>query len=110
MKPLVRASGRLAQAAPARRAARGAHGAAASDAFHLVIPSLPGYGYSGKPREAGWDPARIARAWVVLMKRLDYPRFVSQGGDWGGAITNVMGQQRTSSWPSCMRGGAPTQP
>ena len=70
-----------------------AHGAAASDAFHLVIPSLPGYGYSGKPREAGWDPARIARAWVVLMKRLGYPRFASQGGDWGGAITNVMGQQ-----------------
>ena len=93
MKPLVRASGRLTQAAPARRAARGAHRAAASDAFHLVIPSLPGYGYSGKPREAGWDPARIARAWVVLMKRLGYPRFVSQGGDWGGAITNVMGQQ-----------------
>ena len=53
----------------------------------------PGYGYSGKPREAGWDPARIARAWVVLMKRLGYPRFASQGGDWGGAITNVMGQQ-----------------
>ena len=70
-----------------------AHGAAASDAFHLVIPSLPGYGYSGKPRETGWDPARIARAWVVLMKRLGYPRFASQGGDWGGAITNVMGQQ-----------------
>ena len=70
-----------------------AHGAAASDAFHLVIPTLPGYGYSGKPREAGWDPARIARAWVVLMKRLGYPRFASQGGDWGGAITNVMGQQ-----------------
>jgi len=70
-----------------------AHGAAASDAFHLVIPSLPGYGYSGKPRETGWDPARIARTWVVLMKRLGYPRFASQGGDWGGAITNVMGQQ-----------------
>ena len=70
-----------------------AHGAAASDAFHLVIPSLPGYGYSGKPRDTGWDPARIARAWVVLMKRLGYPQFVSQGGDWGGAVTNVMAQQ-----------------
>ncbi len=70
-----------------------AHGASASDAFHLVIPSLPGYGFSGKPREAGWDPARIARAWVVLMKRLGYTQFVSQGGDWGGAVTNVMGHQ-----------------
>jgi pimeloyl-ACP methyl ester carboxylesterase len=70
-----------------------AHGASASDAFHLVIPSLPGYGYSGKPRETGWDPARIARAWVVLMKRLGYTQFASQGGDWGGAVTNVMGQQ-----------------
>ena len=70
-----------------------AHGAAASDAFHLVIPSLPGYGYSGKPATTGWDPDRIARAWVVLMKRLGYPQFASQGGDWGGAITNVLGQQ-----------------
>ena len=70
-----------------------AHGATASDAFHLVIPSLPGYGFSGKPRETGWDPARIARAWVVLMKRLGYPQFASQGGDWGGAVTNVMAQQ-----------------
>jgi Epoxide hydrolase N terminus len=61
-----------------------AHGASASDAFHLVIPSLPGYGFSGKPAATGWDPARIARAWVVLMKRLGYPHFVSQGGDWGG--------------------------
>ena len=70
-----------------------AHGASASDAFHLVIPSMPGYGFSGKPTTTGWDPARIARAWVVLMKRLGYPHFVSQGGDWGGAITNVMGHQ-----------------
>ena len=70
-----------------------AYGASASDAFHLVIPSLPGYGFSGKPTTAGWDPARIARAWVVLMNRLGYPHFVSQGGDWGGAVTNVMGQQ-----------------
>ncbi|MGO9779842.1 MAG: epoxide hydrolase family protein [Streptosporangiaceae bacterium] len=70
-----------------------AHGAAASDAFHLVIPSLPGYGYSGKPQHTGWDPGRIARAWVVLMKRLGYPQFASQGGDWGGAVTNVMAKQ-----------------
>jgi pimeloyl-ACP methyl ester carboxylesterase len=70
-----------------------AHGASASDAFHLVIPSLPGYGYSGKPRATGWDVPRIASAWVVLMKRLGYTHFASQGGDWGGAITNVMGQQ-----------------
>jgi pimeloyl-ACP methyl ester carboxylesterase len=70
-----------------------AHGASASDAFHLVIPSMPGYGFSGKPTATGWDPARIARAWVMLMKRLGYPRFASQGGDWGGAITNVMGRQ-----------------
>jgi pimeloyl-ACP methyl ester carboxylesterase len=70
-----------------------AHSATASDAFHLVIPSMPGYGFSGKPTATGWDPARIARAWVVLMKRLGYSRFVSQGGDWGGAITNVMAQQ-----------------
>ncbi len=60
-----------------------AHGASASDAFHLVIPSMPGYGFSGKPTTTGWDPARIARAWVVLMKRLGYTRFVAQGGDWG---------------------------
>jgi pimeloyl-ACP methyl ester carboxylesterase len=70
-----------------------AHGASASDAFHLVIPSRPGYGFSGKPTTTGWDPAHIARAWVVLMKRLGYPQFASQGGDWGGAITNVMGEQ-----------------
>jgi pimeloyl-ACP methyl ester carboxylesterase len=70
-----------------------AHGASASDAFHLVIPSLPGYGYSGKPTATGWDLPRIARAWVVLMKRLGYARFASQGGDWGGAVTNVMAEQ-----------------
>jgi len=67
-----------------------AHGASASDAFHLVIPSLPGYGYSGKPTTPGWDPARIARAWIVLMKRLGYARFAAQGGDWGNAITEQM--------------------
>jgi len=76
-----------------------AHGASASDAFHLVIPSLPGYGFSGKPQEGGWDPARIARAWVVLMKRLGYTHFASQGGDWGGAVTNVMAQQAPPELP-----------
>ena len=70
-----------------------AHGAPASDAFHLVIPSLPGYGFSGKPTATGWDVPRIARAWVVLMKRLGYTQFAAQGGDWGGAVSNVMGQQ-----------------
>jgi len=70
-----------------------AHGARAEDAFDVVIPSLPGYGFSGKPREAGWDPARIAAAWVELMKRLGYTRFVAQGGDWGAIITDVMATQ-----------------
>jgi hypothetical protein len=70
-----------------------AHGASAADAFHLVIPSLPGYGFSGKPTTTGWDPARIARAWVVLMKRLGYTQFVAQGGDWGAAVTQAMGEQ-----------------
>src|SRR5512136_3367446 len=69
-----------------------AHGGSASDAFHLVIPSMPGYGYSGKPTATGWDPARIARAWVVLMKRLGYTKFVAQGGDWGSPVTNEMGK------------------
>jgi pimeloyl-ACP methyl ester carboxylesterase len=68
-----------------------AHGGNAADAFDLVIPSIPGYGYSGKPATTGWDPAHIARAWVVLMKRLGYPRFVAQGGDWGAVITEQMG-------------------
>ena len=70
-----------------------AHGASASDAFHLVIPSLPGYGFSGKPTTTGWDPVRIARAWIVLMKRLGYTRFVAQGGDWGDAVTEQMALQ-----------------
>jgi pimeloyl-ACP methyl ester carboxylesterase len=70
-----------------------AHGGSASDAFHLVIPSLPGYGFSGKPTTTGWDPVHIARAWAVLMKRLGYTQFVAQGGDWGGMVTDVMGTQ-----------------
>jgi len=68
-----------------------AHGGSASDAFHLVIPSMPGYGFSGKPTTTGWGPARIASAWVVLMKRLGYTQFVAQGGDWGALITDLMG-------------------
>jgi pimeloyl-ACP methyl ester carboxylesterase len=70
-----------------------AHGASASDAFHLVIPSLPGYGFSGKPTTTGWGPERTARAWTVLMKRLGYTRFVAQGGDLGGVVANVMAKQ-----------------
>jgi len=70
-----------------------AHGASASDAFHVVIPSMAGYGFSGKPTTTGWDPAHIARAWVTLMKRLGYTEFVAQGGDWGSFVTNAMAQQ-----------------
>jgi pimeloyl-ACP methyl ester carboxylesterase len=70
-----------------------AHGGQPEDAFDVVIPSLPGYGFSGKPTELGWGPDRIARAWVVLMKRLGYARFAAQGGDWGAMVTDVMGAQ-----------------
>jgi pimeloyl-ACP methyl ester carboxylesterase len=70
-----------------------AHGAAAADAFDLVIPSLPGYGFSARPAVTGWDPVRVARAWTVLMTRLGYARFVAQGGDWGAAVTQAMGVQ-----------------
>src|SRR5580700_5969900 len=70
-----------------------AHGGRASDAFDVVIPSMPGYGFSGKPTTTGWDPAHIARAWTVLMKRLGYTKFVAQGGDWGAVITELMGVQ-----------------
>jgi pimeloyl-ACP methyl ester carboxylesterase len=70
-----------------------AHGASAADAFDLVIPSMPGYGYSGKPTTTGWGPARIARAWVLLMKRLGYTKFVAQGGDWGAVVVDVMATQ-----------------
>ena len=70
-----------------------AHGGKASDAFDVVIPSMPGYGFSGKPTTTGWDQARIARAWAVLMKRLGYTRYVAQGGDWGAIINDVMATQ-----------------
>ncbi len=70
-----------------------AHGGSASDAFHLVIPSMPGYGFSAKPTTVGWDPVRIARAWIVLMQRLGYTQYVAQGGDWGDAVTEQMALQ-----------------
>ena len=70
-----------------------AHGGSAADAFDVVIPSMPGYGFSGQPTTTGWDAARIARAWTVLMKRLGYPRYVAQGGDWGALIVDLMGAQ-----------------
>ena len=70
-----------------------AHGGNASDAFDLVIPSLPGYGFSGKPTAPGWHPVRIARAWATLMQRLGYNRYVAQGGDWGNAVSEVMALQ-----------------
>jgi pimeloyl-ACP methyl ester carboxylesterase len=70
-----------------------AHGGSAADAFDLVIPSLPGYGFSGKPTATGWDPIRVARAWAVLMPRLGYRRYVAQGGDWGNAVTEQLALQ-----------------
>jgi pimeloyl-ACP methyl ester carboxylesterase len=70
-----------------------AHGGSASDAFHLVIPSMPGYGFSGKPTTTGWGPERIARAWTTLMRRLGYKHFVAQGGDWGAVVTDLLGVQ-----------------
>jgi pimeloyl-ACP methyl ester carboxylesterase len=70
-----------------------AHGGTAADAFHIVIPSMPGYGFSGKPTETGWGPERIARAWDVLMKRLGYTSYVAQGGDWGSVVVDYMGVQ-----------------
>src|SRR5215212_4211102 len=70
-----------------------AHGGSAEDAFHLVLPSLPGYGFSGEPTELGWDSGRMARAWAELMDRLDYSRYVAQGGDVGAGVTDAMGRQ-----------------
>jgi pimeloyl-ACP methyl ester carboxylesterase len=69
------------------------HGGTPSDAFHLVIPSMPGYGFSGKPKNKGWNPDRIARAWAELMQRLGYTRYVAQGGDWGSPVSSAMARQ-----------------
>jgi pimeloyl-ACP methyl ester carboxylesterase len=71
-----------------------AHGGTAADAFHLVIPSLPGYGFSGKPTAPGWNPVSIAKAWATLMQRLGYTKYVAQGGDWGNAVSEVMALQQ----------------
>jgi pimeloyl-ACP methyl ester carboxylesterase len=71
-----------------------AHGGNESDAFHVVIPSLPGHGFSGKPKGPGWNPQRIAKAWAVLMQRLGYTKYVAQGGDWGNAVTELMAVQQ----------------
>src|SRR3981189_71477 len=70
-----------------------AYGGSASEAFDVVIPSMPGYGFSGKPTTTGWDQARIARAWAVLMKRLGYTRYVAQGGDWGAIVNDLLARQ-----------------
>ena len=75
-----------------------AHGGTAEDAFHLVLPSLPGYGFSGEPTELGWESARTARAWATLMQRLGYPRYVAQGGDVGALVTDLMAVRRSRVW------------
>lgn len=71
-----------------------AHGGKAEDAFDVVIPSMPGYGFSGKPKTTGWNPGRMAKAWAELMSRLGYKKYVAQGGDWGSVVANVMGKQK----------------
>ena len=76
-----------------------ANGGEAQDAFHVIAPSLPGFGFSGKPAEPGWDSAHIARAWALLMGRLGYTRYVAQGGDWGAEVTTRMAQQRCRASP-----------
>jgi len=86
-----------------------AHGGNASDAFHLVIPSMPGYGYSAKPTTTGWDAPHIARAWVVLMKRLGYKQFVAQGGDWGAIVSGIARHSHQHAWHlsrRCRQGGS----
>ena len=70
-----------------------AHSGRAEEAFHLVLPSIPGFGFSGEPTEVGWDPGRVAQAWAELMRRLGYTRYVAQGGDWGAYVTDAMGRQ-----------------
>jgi hypothetical protein len=80
-----------------------AHGGRAEDAFHLVIPSMPGYGFSSKPTTTGWGPARMARAWDELMRRLGYKRYVSQGGDWGAVVSDAMARQAPAGLLPCPR-------
>ena len=92
-----------------------AHGGSAEDAFDVVIPSVPGYGFSGKPTGTGWDPDRIARAWAELMKRLGYTRYVAQGGDWGTPISSAMARQNgrracSASTSTCRRRCRPRWP
>jgi pimeloyl-ACP methyl ester carboxylesterase len=99
-----------------------AHGGAASDAFHVVIPSMPGYGFSGKPTTGGWEPMRIARVWTVLMKRLGYTKFAAKGGDWGVLSSSTRwgpspsGIDRHSHQPAwccsigCLQGGRVRRP
>lgn len=89
-----------------------AHGGTEADAFHLVIPSMPGYGFSAKPAATGWGPERIATAWTTLMKRLGYDRFVAQGGDWGALISDMMGVQAPPELLAIhtnMAGGVPVE-
>jgi len=89
-----------------------AHGGEAEDAFHVVVPSMPGYGSSGKPTATGWDPVHVADAWITLMRRLGYTQFVAQGGDWGAQITDVMGAKAPPSYsastPTCPAQSHPT--
>ena len=91
-----------------------AHGGRAEDAFDLVLPSLPGYGFSGEPAETGWDPSRVARAWAELMHRLGYTRYVAQGGDVGSSVTDAMGRQAPEGLarhpPQPAPGGTDRQP
>src|ERR687887_496059 len=87
-----------------------AHGGSEADAFHLVIPSLPGYGFSGKPTAPGWNPVSIARAWTTLMQRLGYTRFVAQGGDWGNAVSEIMALQQPPGLLGIHTNRAPTFP
>ncbi len=87
-----------------------AHGGSAADAFHLVIPSLPGYGFSGKPTKPGWNPVSIAKAWATLMQRLGYTKYVAQGGDWGNAVSEIMALQQPPGLPGIHTNMAATVP
>ena len=90
---LARFGLRVAEGRRSADRSHGSRGKGAKDAFHLVLPSIPGFGFSREAEHTGWNPRRIARAWDVLMKRLGYTRYVSQGGDWGAIISDAMGRQ-----------------